>query len=797
MFKLNLSIKNSSAVLILLFLLISGFSYGQQKGTVKGTIQGNVVTAQKEAAENISVKLKGTGYGVVTDKNGEFEFKAPAGSYKLVVSHIGIKNQEINVVVKGGETTVVPVITVQITANALKEVTINGNKTNKFVKKHTDDVQKIPLDNLENPQVYSNITSALLEEQNVTTVDDAVKNAPGIQVMWQATGRSGDGGAYYNSRGFTVQSLLRNGISGGVSNTIDLINVESVEVLKGPSATLFGSALTSYGGLINRVTKKPYDTLGGQITYNAGSYGFNRVSADINTPLDSAKKLLFRLNTAFNYQGSWQTNGFSRGTTVDPSLLYKVNDRLSIQFDAELFEGNNTIQPIYFFDGVTAAELNVSKSTLVKDFYYNTYNAGNLSQQSKNDNFFGVVNYKISDHWKSQTNFSSSYSYSNGFGPYYYLLGNNMMARDDQSSQNSSQTITEVQQNFNGDFNIGKLRSRFVGGFDFLRINSDQLYKEGAYDIAPINSSTFDYSTFNKANMNAAYNANMNTGNPNFYDYPYIFASNTYSIYVSDVLNITDKFIAQAATRFDHYDNQGNKQNAWSPKFGLIYQIVKNEVSLFANYQNGFTNETGLDYQLKPYKPEEANQIEGGIKINLFDGKLTSTLSYYDIKVKDIIRQYTATTSIQNGTQLSKGFEAEVIANPFTGLNVVAGFAYNNSKYIDISPDLDGRRPGTASSPYSANLWVSYRLPKELIKGLGVGVGGNYESANAVLNNSTDGVFSLPSYIVLNTNVFYEISKYRFSFGVNNFTNEKYWTGYTTINPQMPRQFVGSVAFKF
>jgi iron complex outermembrane recepter protein len=796
MLKLNLSIKNSPVLLLLLFLLISGFSYGQQNGTVKGTIQGNVVTSQKEAAENVSVKLKGTAYGMITNKNGEFEFKAPAGNYKLVVSHVGIKNQEIDVVVKGGQTTVVPVITVQLSASALSEVTINGNKTNKFAKKSTDDVQKIPLDNLENPQVYTSITSSLLEEQNITTLDAAVKNAPGIQVMWQATGRSGDGGAYYNSRGFTVQSLLRNGISGGVSNVIDAVNIESIEVLKGPSATLFGSALTSYGGLINRVTKSPYDSFGGEVTYTAGSYGLNRVSADINTPLDSAKKLLFRLNTAFNYQGSWQTNGFSRGTTVDPSLLYKVNDRLTIQFDAELFEGNNTIQPIYFFDGITAAELNVGKASLIKDFYYNTYNAGNLSQQSKNDNFFGVVKYKISDHWKSQTNFSSSYSYSNGFGPYYYLTSKDSIGRYDQSSQNSSQLITEVQQNFNGDFNIGKLRNRFVGGFDFLRISSDQTYKEGYFDTAPINSSTFDYSTFNKANMNAAYAANMNT-NPNFYYYPYIFASNTYSTYVSDVLNITDKLIAQAAVRFDHYDNDGNKQNAWSPKFGLIYQLVKNEVSLFANYQNGFTNETGLDYQLKPYKPEQANQIEGGVKISLFDGKFTSTLSYYDIKVQDVIRQYTATTNIQNGTQLSKGFEAEVIANPFTGLNVVAGFAYNDSKYTDISSDLDGRRPGTASSPYSANLWVSYRLPRELVKGLGIGVGGNYESANAVLNNSVDGVFSLPSYIVLNTNAFYEISKYRFSFGVNNFTNEKYWTGYTTINPQMPRQFVGSFAFKF
>ncbi|UOQ77577.1 hypothetical protein MUN84_02450 [Hymenobacter sp. 5516J-16] len=51
-------------------------------------------------------------------------------------------------------------------------------------------------------------------------------------------------------------------MAGGVTSTIDAVNLEKLEVIKGPSATLYGSALTSYGGLLNRVTKKPYDRFG-------------------------------------------------------------------------------------------------------------------------------------------------------------------------------------------------------------------------------------------------------------------------------------------------------------------------------------------------------------------------------------------------------------------------------------------------------------------------------------------------------------------------------------------------------
>jgi iron complex outermembrane receptor protein len=73
--------------------------------------------------------------------------------------------------------------------------------------------------------------------------------------------------------------------------------------------------------------------------------------------------------------------------------------------------------------------------------------------------------------------------------------------------------------------------------------------------------------------------------------------------------------------------------------------------------------------------------------LDVFDGKLSSTLSYYDIKVDNIIRNDPAHANfqIQSGTQVSKGFEAEVIANPITGVNVVAGFAYNDSKYKTLA----------------------------------------------------------------------------------------------------------------
>jgi iron complex outermembrane receptor protein len=164
-----------------------------------------------------------------------------------------------------------------------------------------------------------------------------------------------------------------------------------------------------------------------------------------------------------------------------------------------------------------------------------------------------------------------------------------------------------------------------------------------------------------------------------------------------------------------------------------------------------------------------------------------------------VVRTYTPDPlySIQDGTQVSKGIEAELIANPVRGLNIVAGFAYNDSKLTKADKDVQGRRPATAMSPYAANLWLSYRLPQGNLKGLGFGFGGNYASDNKILNSESYGEFILPAYTVLNASVFYDQPRFRIGLKVDNLTNKEYWIGYTTMNPQKLRSVAGNIAFKF
>ncbi|GAB3924224.1 TonB-dependent receptor [Mucilaginibacter myungsuensis] len=842
-------IKTIAAVLTLLAILAPGNILAQNS---RGTITGKVVAANNEEADGVSIGLEGTTYGTITNKAGEFSFRAPAGSYSIVISYVGVSPVRVPVTVTAGRTTAVPQIAIQAKLSQLSDVNIIASRNNRFTARVSVDAAKIPLKPLENAQVYTTVTGELLREQQVFSNDDALRNAPGIQKMWDATGRAGDGGAYFTMRGFVVQTNLRNGVAGLVTAASDAVNTEKLEVIKGPSATLFGSTLTSFGGLINRVTKKPYESFGLEVGQTVGSYNLNRTSIDLNTPVTKDKNVLFRLNAAMNNTGTFQNYGKANAWTFAPTLTIKANDRLTITAEAELYYNKtSSLTPFFFFYNQPNA-LGAYKPSDLRFDYNQAYVNDDVTQSSRSTNYMAQANFKLSDKFTSQTLVTSTNSFSNGNGPYFYLMNdataidvttpkdstgapigpspladlpgdNNYIMRNNQATFNSRLRGIEIQENINGDFKIGNVRNRFVFGLDYLFQNSRQIYYGGPADFAPISSSTFNYGSYNKALVDAA---NGNFVPNDFNSFPYIYKKNTYSAYLSDVVNLTDQLLVSAGVRIDHFRTNGTfnvsglrvegdggkafNQTGFSPKFGLIYQPIKDELSLFANYQNGFNNPgifTNSRGEATIAKLQNANQLEAGVKVALFNGKLNGTVSYYNIKVTNTLIGTTAepgavipagaTPQIQDGAQRNKGFEADFIANPFTGFNVVAGFAYNESVLIEGPADSKGLRPNTAGSPYLANFYLSYRLPATAVKGLGVGFGGNYASNNKILNTYSGGTFELPEYMVFNANAFYDKAKYRVGLAVNNLLDKQYYTGYTTINPQRLRQFVLSASYKF
>lgn len=108
----------------------------------------------------------------------------------------------------------------------LQEVVI---ETQRFMNKTSEDVSKIPLKNIENPHVYSSISNVIMKKQIAWSMEDAMKNATGVSKLWDATGRP-DGGSIFSSRGFPTTTRSRNGLISIMSDNVDMVNTERLDL---------------------------------------------------------------------------------------------------------------------------------------------------------------------------------------------------------------------------------------------------------------------------------------------------------------------------------------------------------------------------------------------------------------------------------------------------------------------------------------------------------------------------------------------------------------------------------------
>jgi iron complex outermembrane receptor protein len=682
----------------------------------------------------------------------------------------------------------------------LKEIIINTDKY-KYKREKSSTVGKLTLNNIENPQVYNTVTSELLKEQVVTNFNDALKNATGVTRLWESTGRGGDGAEYFSMRGFSVQPTMVNGLPGINNGSIDPINVDNIEVIKGPSGTLFGSSLISYGGLINIITKKPFSTFGGEISYNAGTYGLDRITTDVNIPLN--KDASVRINAANQSENSFQDAGFSKSLFIAPSLSYKISDKLSFLINTEFSNRSSANAPMIFLNRYN--QLSFNSIDLFEQNYKKSFTSNDLTISNPTFNLQAQMLYKLSDQWTSQTVLSRSNSKSSGYYSYLWDSSNGNEFTRFISKRNGETLATDIQQNFIGDFKIGKLRNRLVVGLDYFSsniINSSTGWVGNGTVTLVDGNDTGDLTQAGVDNLLVGSFEGNSTAE-----------TEVISAYFSDILNITDKLSVMVSLRADNFKSttgdESNNQTAFSPKLGAVYQIIENKVSVFGNYMDGFVNilpqqvanVDGTNPTMKSFDPEHASQYEFGLKTNLYKDIISASISYYNIQVKDKLMSdpNNVNNTLQGGEVESKGVEISLTATPVAGLNIITGFSHNTSEVTKDNPagGYLGLRPEEAGPENLFNFWANYTLTAGKLRGFGIGFGGNYASEYKTLNRANIGTFELPSYTILNSALSYSDSKFGITLKVNNLLNEKYYSGWSTVTPQRLRSLTAGLTYKF
>jgi len=790
----------------LVLLLIPAVVFAQQNGKVFG----NVLTTDHEPLAYASALLKDTRYGNRVSNQGTFQIEAPQGTYKLIISYAGYEVLEKEITIQPGETLHIGDLIVQSNYNQLREVIVEDIQKNKFSRKETEGIARMPLANLQNAQVYSVATKELFQEIGAVDYNSALTQIPGIIV---SNGVNDSGTGVY-MRGFNADVTMRNGLPSSPRTSAEIYNLERVEVVKGPSATLFGAQVSSYGGVVNNVTKKPFESFRGEVAYTTGSWGMNRVTADVNTPLNKDHTALARFNVLGTTQNGFQDAGKQQAFAFAASLLFKPNERTTVRFDADLYSPKKTLLAYVR----RTDQLSYGSMDKVPIPFNRALLSDDITTQRNNKNIGTEIEYKISEHWSSKTSYQFNQSGDEAsifFVPSY--LNDEQIERNYRIFDQLTNNYNSIQQNFTGDYQVGKLKNNFVGGLDASFYESRNMSMNPTfltYDTVGIQDAGWKPISRNDIEKSRALKGIGDSFSTTKYS--------NLSAYFSNVTNISDRLFVMLSARLNHYRNgesytftpnvdpkkskartlEGYNQTNLSPKIGLVFQPIKNQLSIFANYMNSFTNmpssqglSSDADLTVEPslinWKPEQANQFEFGTKMELMDGKINGTISYYNILVSNKLRSVLEGVSVQDGEQRSKGFEFDLIANPISGWNIILGYGYNDHKYTKSETKTAGKRVPWAPRQV-VNVWTSYKFLTGAAKGFGLGAGLNYVDR---VYQDVNEKFSVPPCTTISATTFYDQPKYRVGIKMNNLSNIKYWDLYG--KPQKPFEFLASLSFKF
>ncbi|BAV08929.1 iron complex outermembrane recepter protein [Filimonas lacunae] len=775
-------------LLLSLLLLLQPLAHSQNQPIA---IKGQVQSSDGKPLPAISVQIEGTPYGTLTDDRGFFSFKKlKPGKHVLKLSAVGLEAQEQTVEVTAGQTVEMNFVTRE-TALELGQVIVNAQK-NRYARKSSESVARIPLKNLENAQVYATITSQLIKDQVLVDYRDAFRNVSGVNSLEQIS--NGRTSAFI--RGFRTGNYMRNGVVASQLTATEIANLDRIEVIKGPSGTLFGSSYISYGGVVNRITKKPFDSAQTTISYTGGSYALSRIAVDVNAPLNKEKTALFRVNAAKHYTGSFQETGYQSNYFIAPSFSYKVNDKLTFFADMEAYSNQGTNTGIGFSP---KAGIGMTGYQDLNKIYNRNYGSNDLVSNLKGYTFYTKAEYSINNNWS----LSAVYNYAgvDATNQYQFLPSFKNADTIYRGIQRYSHNYynQNAQVNLNGDVIVAGIRNRLVLGVDVNDAVTNPTY---------LKNITFDSVSI----MGVTPYISMDKVQQMFSQKSFTSASKSkityYGAYFSDVINILENLNVMIGGRLDKVDSRGTTnlltgataaaftRTTFSPKAGVVYQLIKDKVSLFGNYLNGYTYSASVDKNGNHFNPEQANQLEGGVKTELMNGRLSVTANYYHIKVKDKLRSdptVAASTGfqVQDGAQVSKGVELDIAAHPVNGLNIMAGYAYNDNQFTSGNPSIVGKIASHAPK-HMANAFVNYRQPKGKLKGLGLGAGVNYNSISYYDDANT---FTVPEFVVFNGVLSYDVQNWTLGLRVDNLTNQKYWGPWG--NPQLPRNFAASVSFKF
>ncbi|MFN5993858.1 MAG: TonB-dependent siderophore receptor, partial [Betaproteobacteria bacterium] len=599
-------------------------------------------------------------------------------------------------------------------------------------------------------------------------------------------------------------NYLVNGFNAGrgFGGPRDLSGIESVEVLKGPRAALFGRGEPS--GTINLVTKRPTFKTAGEFRLSAGSFDTYRADADWTAPLSE--------NVAVRFVGYTEDAGSFRNTVetskhgASPSLAWRISPQSNLVYELEYSQ-----QKIPFDRGVLA--LNGALGRIPESRFLGEPGDGPIKADVQGHQL--EFQHDFNKDWSALVGLTTRKTSLEGFSTEAELATNRQRLLVDGQTLTRQRRFRDydadyqvVRGEINGRFKWGGLQHRVIFGLDSDRFENDQVFLRAR---APTLASS----------PTLAQQQAINIFNPVYGSYALptptpltnrVETQQSVGLFVQDQINLTDRVQLRIGARYDDYkqtlNNRANgqvltqKDSRVSPQLGLVFRADPS-LSLYATYGENFRPLSGVDARGNGFTPNQSTAAEAGAKFSV--GGIDGTVAVFQVRQKNIlvVDDPSALTLAAIGKAKSQGLEIDLHGEIANGYSIWASYAYVDAKTTNTFNDANFGVPVPAGTQLLnvPKQSLSMQLVKSMtLAGRGLQVGGGVVHVGKRSGEFTTS-FKLPGYTLARAFAAYDVTKAAtLRLDVDNLFDETYYTNsFSTlwVQPGTPRSVRLSATFKF
>ena len=687
-------------------------------------------------------------------------------------------------------------------------------------------ITRLPVPIRDTPQTINVVPQQVIQDQRLTTMEDALRTVPGITFMAGEGGQQGDSPII---RGFAARGdLFRDGMRDPGWYTRDLFNADRVEVYKGPSAFAFGRGAT--GGAINTVTKLPTGQTFLEGTFTGTTGPGMRAEVDASGQKGNISGRVAAL--AAEWDTPTRDNVWTKRWGLAPSITAQVTDDTKVTL-SYIYQGEEGA-PDYGFTFLPTPAYDPKTGALTNPGYYGNGQATPPIPTAPT-NWFGVATGPLRDitttethvgTFKIERDITDKVKLSNatryidnerfsrptslrtfGFGDAILGTGgarstwgnatfpanadpNNMTIGRERRERQTNNTYFVNQTDLVAKFDTWSWSHTLAAGLEFTNETRHQDRRD-ICDPAKVAC---------RENVMNPYPIGSPTGGTTVVMQPIDTRANNQAAFVSDQVKINKYFELLGSVRFDRFAsvyedlNQttiasqkvARTDNMLGYRFGAVGHPTENS-SLYIAYGNSFnpsaelgtiTNGNTTLTSVASLAPEQTRTIEAGAKVDVLKNRLSLSGAIFRIEKTNlrIADPFNNTVSILDGIARVDGIELAAVGKVTDKWSVFSGYSYLESIILDTS-DLSQLGRHLPNTPrHNLNIWTTYDLtPKWTIGG-----GATYQSFAYA---STANVSYVPDFWKFDAMVSYKVTdKSTLQLNIYNITNELYYSQYSGGN---------------